>query len=121
MERSRRWWLTPCGLDCSTCTIHLRTDEELEYWHSQKVDVDKVRCDGCRSDRDGPHWSPDCTILECCVHKRGLEFCSQCSDFPCAMLEKWGSEYEHHTKALENLREMKKQGVEDWLKSHDLH
>jgi len=39
-----------CGIDCMTCSIHLRTEEELEYHKSHKRDLDKVRCDGCRSE-----------------------------------------------------------------------
>jgi len=115
MLRERRWYLTPCGLDCHNCSIRLRTDEELTYWQSQDVDRDKIRCDGCRSNREGDHWSPQCTILQCCVYEKGLEFCAQCSDFPCHSLEEWGWEYEHHAKALDTLRKMKEVGIEQWL------
>ncbi|MDH4209863.1 MAG: DUF3795 domain-containing protein [candidate division WOR-3 bacterium] len=115
MKEDRRWFLTPCGLDCHGCSIRLRTDEELAYWKSQNVDTDKIRCDGCRSDRTGNHWAPKCKILQCCVYERNLEFCAQCPDFPCRSLEDWGREYEHHAKAVETLREMKKTGIEQWL------
>ena len=115
MTEDRRWFVTPCGLDCYSCPIRLRTDEELAYWQSQNVDPDKIRCDGCRSDREGDHWAPKCKILQCCVYEKGLEFCAQCSDFPCHSLEEWGREYEHHAKAVETLRIMKETGIELWL------
>ena len=80
-ERPRRWYLSVCGLDCSQCTIHLRTAEELGFWRSQNADLDKVRCDCCRSERkEGRHWSWDCKLVECCVDRNGLEFCAQCAD-----------------------------------------
>ena len=115
MEESREWFFTPCGLDCSSCSIHLRTPEELNYWRKQKVDLDKIRCDGCRSDRKYNHWSPDCKILNCCVYERGLEFCFQCEDFPCKKIEEWGKEFKHHERAVKRLHEMKRIGLKKWI------
>jgi hypothetical protein len=117
MQNRGRWFFAPCGLDCATCTIHLRTTEELEYWRQQNVDPEKIRCDGCRSDRSGHHWSPDCEILQCCVYDRRLEFCSDCPDFTCSKLEQWAKDYEHHAQALEKLRTMRTVGTEEFLKS----
>jgi len=39
-----------CGIDCMTCSIHLRTEEELDYQKSRNRAPDKVRCDGWRSE-----------------------------------------------------------------------
>lgn len=119
-NKPKRWWLTPCGLDCGQCTIHRRTKEELDYWRKKKVDPEKIRCDGCRSDRTGRHWSPDCKILHCCVYQRNLEFCAQCPDFPCPMIAEWGKQYDHHGWAVKNLEEMKEKGVEQWLKERKI-
>ena len=111
----RRWYFTPCGLDCYGCSIRLRTEDELKYWVQQKVDLEKIRCDGCRSDRSKNHWSPTCKILECCVYRCKHEFCAQCSDFPCRILEDWGKEYEHHGQAVAHLKAMSEMGLEQWL------
>jgi hypothetical protein len=116
---AKRWWTAACGLDCGSCTIHLRTREELDFWQKKNVDPEKIRCDGCRSDRSKRHWSPDCKILECCVYKSGLEFCAQCPDFPCPILEEWGKEWDHHAQAVKNLLKMKETGIDDWIKGHD--
>lgn len=115
-ENQRHWFLAPCGLDCGSCSIHLRTDDELSYWVQRNVDPGKIRCDGCRSDRHKHHWSPDCGILQCCVYERRLEFCDQCTDFPCQALTDWGKEFKHHAEAVARLKEMKKMGVEQWLR-----
>lgn len=96
----------------------MRTEEELAYWREKGADLDKIRCDGCRSDRSGHHWSSDCRILACCVYEKRLSYCSECDEFPCETLSKWGAEWEHHAKALERLREMKAQGTEAWLATH---
>ncbi len=119
-KKARRWFLTPCGLDCYDCSIRLRTKEELNYWARQSVDLDKVRCDGCRSDRKKHHWSPNCKILQCCVYERELEFCAECFDFPCKDIEDWAREYEHHAEAVRRLTEMKKTGIEEWLKERGI-
>ncbi len=116
IEKPKRWWLAPCSLNCSKCPIHLRTEEELDYWRKQNADLDKIRCAGCRSDRSGYHWSPKCKILQCCVYERGLEFCSQCEDFPCAILEEWIKDIPHHAQAVKNLHKMKKIGIDNYLK-----
>ena len=118
MEKDKRWWLSPCCLDCSNCPIHLRTKEELDYWKEQNVDLDKIRCNGCRSDRKGFHWAPECEILQCCVYELGYEFCAECPDLPCDILKKWGEEYEHHSKAVDRLIEMKNTGIDEWLSNN---
>jgi hypothetical protein len=119
-ERSRRWWLGACGLDCGKCPIHLRSEEELLYWRQQSVDPDKIRCDGCRSDRKGCHWSPECKVLQCCVYDRGFDFCAECPDLPCDILKEFAKIADHHVGAVEQLIEMKDRGVEQWLREHGL-
>jgi hypothetical protein len=118
MQKIKRLLIGACSINCGKCPIHLRTKEELNYWRNKKVDLNKIRCDGCRSNRKGHHWSSDCRILQCCVYKRKLEFCSQCKDFPCKILEEWGKEYEHHIIAIKNLAKMKRIGVEEYLESN---
>jgi len=118
MKKIDCYWLSPCALSCDKCTIHLRTPEELAYWEEQKIDLDTIRCDGCRSSLEGNHWSPTCPILVCCVYKKQLSYCAQCEEFPCDILKKWGVENEHHAKALQRLKEMKEQGVVQWLEAH---
>jgi hypothetical protein len=119
-EKPRRWYLSVCGLDCGQCTIHLRTREELDYWRSRNADPDKVRCDCCRSERrEGTHWSHDCKLVECCVDKKGLEFCAQCADLDgCSLIKEFAEPYEHHRQAVARLREMKRVGVGRWLSEH---
>jgi len=119
-RKQRRWFYTPCGLDCHGCSIRLRAKEELNYWAERNVDLDKIKCSGCRSERNEHHWSPGCQILQCCVYERGLEFCAQCPGFPCQILEDWGREYDHHARAVIELKTMREMGVEEWLKKRGI-
>lgn len=50
----------PCGLSCTACKLYIRT-----------------KCKGCRTKRN-----PQCTIWKC-AEERGLNYCGECSDFPC--------------------------------------
>lgn len=107
--------IAACGLNCSTCGIHLaesnrETAERLAKDFSSKGIIadakpEMFRCDGCRGDRSR-HWSPDCWILKCAVDDKGLEYCSHCSDFPCSKLEEWSNEREGYKKALNYLKSM---------------
>ncbi|MBN2362964.1 DUF3795 domain-containing protein [candidate division WOR-3 bacterium] len=105
-----------CGLDCMNCSIHLRTDEELEYWKSINVDTEKIGCDGCRSDRTKCHWSGDCELLNCCFYGKKLDFCGECGDFPCKKVVNWISGMAHHKAAVENMMKMKEIGKDEWIK-----
>ncbi len=103
-----------CGLDCSECNFfQARTDEEkakkIVKWMKEKknidVDISDVGCAGCRGDKS-EHHSPDCAILKCCVDQRGLDYCCECSAFPCVRLTERTDQSERYTKAL------------NWLKEH---
>ncbi len=111
-----------CGLLCHECSIHKATeDEEIAKevrdwfvemgWLNGNVNIDEFMkdgpyCSGCHGDRE-KHWSPTCWILDCCVDDKGLDNCSQCSDFPCSKLENWAMENDGYKEALERLKQMK--------------
>jgi hypothetical protein len=57
-------------------------------------------------------------VLHCCIDSKGFEFCAQCDELPCSILEEWIGGIEHHAKAVGRLKEMKEMGVEKWMESH---
>jgi len=70
-----------CGLDCGLCPRYYTAG--------------KSRCPGCA----GPGFydrHPSCSFITCCVRKRHLEVCGECSDFPCS---KFKSEAEYQRAA----------------------
>lgn len=104
-----------CGLDCTGCDMReATTNPELRRQHAEwfkrerGIDVkpEDIHCMGCKGDRS-MHWSPDCWILQCCIDKKGLAFCSQCDEFPCARLEEWAQGNESYGKALDRLKDMR--------------
>ena len=105
-----------CGLECHKCDILQATNDpkiaqEIADWFKKERNEDvkpaDIRCMGCKGDRT-KHWSPDCWIVQCCVDKKGLEFCYQCDEFPCEKLVEWSKGCEGYGKALERLKEMRK-------------
>ena len=104
-----------CGLNCRECQIfqaqdNLEIAEAIADWfkreRSVEVNIEDIHCEGCKGDRS-KHWSPDCPILKCCVDEKGLQFCSQCEDFPCKMLIEWAKGGERYREAIERLKRMK--------------
>lgn len=105
-----------CGLDCSKCEIYAATEnkllaEQLANWMKKVselyVDPRDVRCKGCKGDRES-HWSPNCWILQCCVDEKHLDFCNECSEFPCEKLVDWSKKDKRYVEALEWLKRNKK-------------
>jgi len=121
---SEEWNLSICGLNCAKCDIYEagHGNEELRNriieWfkkeRSQTVKPEKITCEGCRGPIDR-HWSSDCKIM-LCAKKKGHEYCFQCSDFPCELLEEFASDgLSHHKRTVENLKKMKEIGVQAWI------
>ena len=70
--------LAPCGMTCAVCYVHLR---------------DKKPCLGCHGqDKSKPNHCRECKIKDCAV-SRGLDFCFECSSFPCAIIKRLDKSY----------------------------
>jgi hypothetical protein len=96
-----------CGLDCGLCPRYYT--------------VGSSRCPGCC----GPEFyskHPSCSFITCCVKKRGLEVCAECSDFPCSKFKneeeyqqlKESSSYPSYKRVIPNLNFMKERGIEEF-------
>jgi len=66
---------------------------------------------------------PSCSFITCCVKKKGLETCAECSDFPCSRFKsekeyqqmKLSSSYPPDKKILSNLNFIKDNGVQKFI------
>lgn len=113
-----------CGLNCESCDIRRAPEDpeaaqrivawfKKEGWLKEDEGINEVvarsmYCKGCRGDR-AVHWSPDCSILQCCIDK-GHQFCCECSNFPCDQLISWADQDEGYREALHRLKSMKEDG-----------
>ena len=53
------------------------------------------------------------------VYNKRIEFCAQCDEFPCETLHEWVGDLKHHAKAVERLKEMRQEGIEEWLSKNE--
>lgn len=97
-----------CGLDCGLCPRYYT--------------VGPSRCPGCC----GPEFfnkHPSCSFITCCVKKKNLDVCAECSDFPCSKFKndeeyqqlKESSSYPSYKKVMPNLNFIKKHGIEKFV------
>ncbi len=100
--------IAACGLDCGLCPRYYT--------------VGPSKCPGCA----GPGFydkHPTCSFITCCVKNKGLEVCSECSDFPCAKFKsakeydqlKESSSYPSSKKIVSNLYFIKEHGIDNFI------
>lgn len=117
----RKALTAPCGLDCFNCTIYKDnlTSELAEMIHgSTGVPKEEIPCQGCHL-QDGKHYhlpKEGCATLGC-VKAKGVALCSDCDDFPCALLAPTADgagRYPHNMKVY-NLCRIKTVGIDRWI------
>lgn len=100
-DSKKDWDISCCGLNCALCKM-----------------VEQGKCQGCRGPLDN-HWSPECKFIKCATAK-GNQYCFECDDFPCQLLQEFASDgHRHHYLAVENLKQMQEKGLEKWLAEHE--
>jgi hypothetical protein len=69
------------------------------------IPVEQAVCSGCREEAGKPDflgWNEPCNVYRC-ITRRKLDFCYECSDFPCDHLQPYAdraSEVPHNTKVF---------------------
>ena len=118
--KDKRSLTAPCGLACFLCDFYEQnlTDELAGLIHKKMgVAKEEVACKGCR-EQDGKHFHlPNgCATLECAKSKN-VELCSDCNDFPCALLAPIADQAAHypHNIKLYNLCRIRKAGLDAWI------
>jgi hypothetical protein len=97
-----------CGLDCGLCPRYYT--------------IGTSRCPGCGGP-DFPNKHPSCSFITCCVKKKGLEVCAECSDFPCSRFKsneeyqqlRESSSYPSYRKLMPNQNFIKAHGIQMFL------
>ena len=103
MSEELKKWHAPCGIYCKRCP-----------------GVKVYNCKGCREQSGQISKLPVCKTYECVTNK-GYEFCYECEDFPCEMLQPIVNFeiFVPHNSKLYNLVMIKKLGLEEWNKICD--
>lgn len=114
-----------CGLYCGTCPQYLAPREkDLEQLRKiseqSSLPIERIRCDGCLSDRVFPPCEECRHGFRGCAAQREITWCFQCPDFPCQRLKEFVPVHvvngiSHHEHVIEDLQYMKEHGVEKWV------
>lgn len=119
----------PCGLDCFNCplladkaslkTFLFSNIGHLVWFKKFNFNWSKSACSGCRAEQGkckAVGLVEGCRTYTC-SKKKGVEFCHECSDFPCDLLHPRRNKafFPHNTKVF-NLLLIKKMGLEEWSK-----
>lgn len=99
--------IAPCGINCGTCIAY--------FGYTVSGKKRKHQCYGC--------WSrprPCAFIKKKCkkLVKGHLQYCFECSDFPCETLSTLDNRYRENYgfSLVENLRYIQEYGIEEFLK-----
>lgn len=140
--------IAPCSMFCSTCTgckhgqiaYHSQEllkllegheeflDKNLKKEYRHKLDEFKVfttklkkyanpKCNGCRTGRAEGCSIKNCIIPEC-TKEHNVDFCAECSKFPCTKVNT--SIYKETTieKWLKGNKKIQEQGIENYYKEN---
>lgn len=100
MTEDLKKWHGPCGIYCKRCP-----------------GVESFGCKGCREQKGQILKFPECKTYKCVISK-GYDFCYECVDFPCEMLQPIVNFeiFTPHNSKVYNSIMIKKLGLEEWNK-----
>lgn len=106
-----------CGLYCEACSIFLASRDDPARLAALAArmgwTVEDTYCEGCRGDRRTVYCRT-CAFVPCAAEK-GIEFCGECEQFPCAELVTFRDERPHRIEIFDNLTRLREVGVEAWM------
>lgn len=110
---------SPCGIDCFNCELYRdNVTPEMQAFVGKHIGLpaEEVVCEGCRLS-GCIITRGKCECLEC-VGSHGVEFCHECEEFPCNILQPCFDKAQNYPQnfKLFNLLRMKKVGLETWAR-----
>lgn len=72
-----------------------------------------MECHGCRSEKRGLYCNKYCKMTGC-ASERGVDFCSQCPEFPCEELKLFQGQMPHRIELWQSLQRLKTAGLRTW-------
>lgn len=102
--------IAPCGMNCRICLSY--------FGYTSSGKKRKMRCIGCKPrDKSCAFLKKYCKKLT----KKEVDYCYQCSDFPCSHLEKIDTLYQerYNMSMIENLEFIRDNGIKEFLKQQE--
>jgi len=128
-------YISPCGLYCGVCAIHIAHREGNQKFkerlvnlykgsvagkgslpNSENLSVEDIQCDGCLSNCLFMHCQ-QCDIRNCAIEK-GYSGCHQCDDFPCENVENFPMPVGKKV-ILRSVPYRRKHGTEKWVRDEE--
>jgi len=107
-----------CGLYCEACTLYIATMEDparlKKLANRFGLSEQEMKCYGCRAEKRGPYCHTLCKMFDCAAEK-GVDFCSECPDYPCDQLKKFQTEAPHRIDLWDDLDFIRQKGWEQWI------
>lgn len=111
-----------CGLYCGACPRFLASENDtLEQLAAEKnTTPDLIRCHGCKS-AVVSGWCAICNLKQC-ARSKGLEFCDDCDQYPCADLQGFINDlnYPYHSLVPQDLQTIRQKGLDAWLREQNV-
>lgn len=106
-----------CGLFCPACTFYIASTEEPERLGKLAQEFGRppeaLRCHGCRSEKRGIYCEKMCKMTPCAA-QRGVGFCGECDEYPCADLKAFQAQMPHRIELLDSQEMIRREGFEAW-------
>ncbi len=128
-------FVSPCGLYCGVCAIHIAQQDKNEKFKERLVRLYKggvrgkgtlpgsenmttkdIRCQGCCSDELFLHCK-QCFIRDC-VQKKQIKGCHECDDFPCDYIENFPMTVGRKV-IMRCVPYRRKHGTKKWIKDEE--
>jgi len=103
--------IAPCGMNCRICISF--------FGHTMSGKKRKMKCIGCNpSGKSCAHIKKYCKKLT----KKEIEYCYECIDFPCKLLQKLDKGYcdRFNMSMIENLENIRDNGIDNFLKKQEI-
>lgn len=97
-----------CGIYCGSCDHYLARQKGYEHLKGEENDFShkliEHKCCGCGNKKEGydPYWKVNCN-LKICNKSKGLQFCFECTHFPCIKLTSFKESFIHRNSSFGNL------------------
>lgn len=106
-----------CGHFCTSCTLFIGVQEDPERLKvlAERLhrSIDELTCYGCRSEKKSFYCNTVCKMKKC-ADDRGVSFCSECTDYPCAEFKAFEAEAQDRIEVGKDLGRIKEVGYEQW-------
>jgi len=102
--------IAPCGMNCRICIGY--------FGYTSSGEKRKMKCIGCKPrDKSCAFLKKYCKKLT----KKEIDYCFECSDFPCKHLEKIDTGYRkrYNMSMIENLEYIRDNGIDKFLKKQE--